>query len=613
MLVALFESVLVALVGYVYGRAVLAGMARLAWTSDELGESPPHFPEIALFGLAVLSAGAGVWALFGPLRGAAFAVALAGAAALGAARPRWLREGLGREAAELRAAGPLGWVLLGLGAAFILARTTNPVDNYDSGTYHAPVIRWLEEIGYVPGLGNLHGRLTYSPGWFSLSALFSLGWLGGRSLHVLVGALALLLLLWGVTALGAWRRGERRGSLLLRLALPLLVLRLGGKWLSSPTPDLAVATLVWVVGALGLEVAEDAATAKPELLRRRGDPRFLAITLLAAWAVTVKLSALPLLVLPLLVAAGRLADRRGREVLVAAGAAAVVIAPAVVEAVVTTGYLVFPLPGLAAFPVDWALPPEVAADYVRVITAWARLPHRPPEEVLALPFAEWLGLWWEKVRWPVSGLLLAVVMLAPLRAGAALVRSVGGRGARKRAEASSAPTHAGHAGGTDGIEGIEGVTGRSAALRRLLPRAAVHLTVWAGTLFWFTTAPDPRFGLGFVALLPLLLALPWLGAALRRVTAGGLAALVLAALLWEAWQVHGWEPHVFPAAAHHALVPADYPVPEVRTVRLDGLDVQVPVINDQCWYASFPCTPFPDPRLELRGPRLREGFRRSSR
>ncbi len=575
MLAALLVFALLLALAYLYGRGVLAALGWAAGVRrDGAGASPP-LPVAALVGFAALAAGAGVWALFGPLRGAAFAVALVGAAALAAARPGWLREGLAREVAELRAGGPLAWLAFAAGAAFVLARAANPVDNYDSGTYHAPVIRWLEEVGYVPGLGNLHGRLTYSPGWFALSALFSFGWVGGRSLHVLDGTLALLLLLWGATALGAWRRGERRASLLMRLALPLLVLRLCGKWLSSPTPDVSVAVLIWVVGTLGLEMAEDVA-AEP---RRRDDGRFLVITLLAAWAVAVKLSALPLAVFPLLLAAGRLAERRWREVLVAAAAAVAMIAPALMQAVMTTGYLAFPLPALPPFPVDWAMPREEAARYVRVITAWARLPHRPPDEVLALPFWEWLALWWEKIRWPFSGLLLAVVVLAPLRAAAAVWRWIGRRSPR-------------------------------AALRQHLLHIAVNLTAWAGFLFWFATAPDPRFGLGFIALLALLLAVPSLLAALRRLSAAGLAALFLVALLWEAWRVHGWEPDVFPAAARHALVPADYPVPEeLRTVHLDGLAVQVPVTNDQCWHAPFPCTPFPNPRLELRGATLRRGFR----
>jgi hypothetical protein len=187
-----------------------------------------------------------------------------------------------------------------------------------------------------------------------------------------------------------------------------------------------------------------------------------------------------------------------------------------------------------------------------------------------MPFSEWLPRWWEALRWPFSGMVLAIVLLAPLRLAHLLIR-------RPR--------------------------------RPSLERLALHATVWAGALVWFFTAPAPRFGWGFAVLLALLLALPLLAAAARRLPAAALAALLLAALAWEAWQVHGWEPDAFPAAARQALVPADYPRPPTRNVVLGGIDVRVPVENDQCWYEPFPCTPTPDPRLTPRAPGLAHGFR----
>ena len=223
----------------------------------------------------------------------------------------------------MRGAGPLGWLLLAAGVLFVLARTAGPVESYDAGTYHAPLIRWLESYGFVPGLGNLHGRLALSAGWLVPSALFSFAWLGGRSLHVLNGTVLLLVVLWGVTALAAWRRGERRASLVLRLLLPLAGLRFFGKWLSSPTPDVAAAVLVWVVGVLALELAE---SAEGEA-RGDDDARAVALALLAGFAVAVKLSTLPLLLLPFLLAVHRLATGKPRQAAALAAALALPLAP----------------------------------------------------------------------------------------------------------------------------------------------------------------------------------------------------------------------------------------------------------------------------------------------
>ncbi|HEX5758778.1 MAG TPA: hypothetical protein VF121_06250 [Thermoanaerobaculia bacterium] len=572
MLAALLVSALVVLVAYLYGWGALAVWARISgqpWGTS--GASLP-LPITALAGLVVLAAGSGVWALFDGLGAAAFFALLACAAVIAVLRRHALGPGLRREAAELRAAGPLGWLLLAAGVLFVLARTAGPVESYDAGSYHAPLIRWLETYGFVPGLGNLHGRLALSAGWLVPSALFSFAWLGGRSLHLLNGTLLLLLLLWGATALGAWRRGERRASVLLRLLLPLLGLRFFGNWLSSPSPDVAAAALVWIAGVLGLELTEGAEDERAET----GDRRAAALALLAGFAVAVKLSVLPIVLLPLFLAGAGIARGQPRRAAALAAALALPLAPAIAQSVVTSGYPLFPLPWIDPFELDWEVPRARVEGYVDWIRSWALLPNRPQEEALAMPFQEWLALWWEHLRWPFSGAVLAILLLAPLRLLLVTMRRL---------------------------------TGRPSLPRVACERVALHLTVWAGALFWFLTAPAPRFGWGFAVLLALLLALPLLATTVRRLPAAALAALLLAALAWEAWQVHGWEPEAFPDAARHARLPADYPRPSTRRVVLGGIAVQVPIENDQCWYEPFPCTPTPDPRLTPRGADLADGFR----
>ena len=71
--------------------------------------------------------------------------------------------------------------------------TSTGIIHYDTGLYHAQSIRWIEEYGVVPGLGNLHSRLAYNSASFCLSALYSFAFLGGRSFHACAGFLAWLL------------------------------------------------------------------------------------------------------------------------------------------------------------------------------------------------------------------------------------------------------------------------------------------------------------------------------------------------------------------------------------------------------------------------------------
>lgn len=65
--------------------------------------------------------------------------------------------------------------------------------HYDSDLYHAQSIRWVEEYGIVKGLGNIHVRFAYNSSFFALSALYSMKFICGRSLHTVNGFMALLL------------------------------------------------------------------------------------------------------------------------------------------------------------------------------------------------------------------------------------------------------------------------------------------------------------------------------------------------------------------------------------------------------------------------------------
>ena len=85
----------------------------------------------------------------------------------------------------------------------------------DTGLYHAQAIRWIEEYGVVPGLGNLHSRFAYNSAAFPLCAVYSMRWLGGslfpEGIHAVQGFLALLV---GIQCSGIRTLAARRLSLI---------------------------------------------------------------------------------------------------------------------------------------------------------------------------------------------------------------------------------------------------------------------------------------------------------------------------------------------------------------------------------------------------------------
>ena len=63
----------------------------------------------------------------------------------------------------------------------------------DMDEYHGQSIRWIEEYGVVKGLGNLLPRFGYNSSIFALSALYSMKFLLGVSLHTVNGFIAFIL------------------------------------------------------------------------------------------------------------------------------------------------------------------------------------------------------------------------------------------------------------------------------------------------------------------------------------------------------------------------------------------------------------------------------------
>jgi hypothetical protein len=132
-------------------------------------------------------------------------------------------------------------------------------------------------------------------------------------------------------------------------------------------------------------------------------------------------------------------------------------------------------------------------------------------------------------------------------------------------------------------------------------------TLWVA--FWFVTAPDARFGWGFLVLLAMLLAgslaQPVLHLVPRAAPLVG-GALALGALGWSVYLSRPAEATRF---VEYALLPVDYEVRPVRVFQARNFHAYAPANRDQCSYWAFPCAPHPVPRLELRGPSVAQGFR----
>ncbi len=552
---------------WLYGTAYLRIAARiLRIEPQESNATQTHLAGM----IAMTSLAAGL-SLALPLDWRAFGVLILGAVAifLNGSRHGWLHLRLPR-------IGRLtGWDVVAGGALMlalltVLENASHRVANPDTGIYHAQAIRWMEEYPAVAGLGNLHSRFAYNSHWLVLNAVFSLAFWGGQSLH-LMGAMLFGLAVWDFgNGLRRWLNGERSVANSLRMLFLPLSFYLLGSQTSSPGTDLPVILMLWLIIPLWLEQQ----TVQPPGSAIRSVLIFSA----AVFLLTVKLSALPLLLL-----AGWLVLRdvqhQPSRVLRWGLLGLFLLLPWLARNVILSGYLIYPFPALDWFSVDWKIPYEAAVREAQIIRAWARLPNVDASLVLQMSLGEWLPIWLSD-RTTNQRIILLLTAVSPI--------AVGGMWLVSRIRKWN--TH-----------------------RPAFEWMGVYLFALVGTLYWLFNAPDLRFGYGWVML---LIGLPLAGliSGLANQLAGKgvvvihafIATAMLAIQVW--FLTASFESRTF---AQRWLLPPDYPLHATFPCPLENGMVLCAGEESytQCYYHPFPCIPKPIEGVEMRGEDWGDGFR----
>lgn len=240
--------------------------------------------------------------------------------------------------------------------------TSTGMIHYDTSLYHAQSIRWIEEFGVVPGLGNLHSRLAYNSASFCLSALYSMAFLGGRSYHCCAGFLAFLLALICMELFSPQRIKTPRLSDMARIMGIYYLLMIFDEMV-SPASDYFLVLLVFYIVIRWLDLLE------------WGERSYLPyglLSVLSVLAVTVKLSGALLLLLALKPAWMLLREKHIREICRFTGMGLVVAVPFFVRNVILSGWLVYPFTAIDWFSFDFKIPRAVADYDAKEIQVWGR-------------------------------------------------------------------------------------------------------------------------------------------------------------------------------------------------------------------------------------------------
>ncbi|MBV8484259.1 MAG: hypothetical protein JO077_15515 [Verrucomicrobia bacterium] len=510
--------------------------------------------------------------------------------------------------------GPLGWLTLGLlvlavarlrhlqetwktvyrhtsfaglliccaAAPVVAANALNLALCYDVGLYHFNGVRWAAEYGSVPGLANLYTRLGFNTAMFPFAAFLSWPFPVEIS-RQFANSVVLLVLAANISqSFGTQddRKVAKSTAWLSLLLLPKVIAQSLSNCLSSPNPDFAATAVVLLSACFFWRVC----SSDSKDLERKD---FILPVVCAGVSAQLKLSyaafAAGVFAVVMWKALKRGGNRASTEESnnlrsVAHGSdgfgliatvlltCAILFLPWLWRGYLTSGYPFFPST-VGKLPFDWTVPEPTARDERDWVYGWARLPFVPYNEVLG--HREWIGPWLRALSHnPIfieSAVLFTVSVFAVLLA----------------------------------------------VKRGLKPAAFAETGLFSVPLafslpFWFFTAPDPRFNEGVLWLVGVAIALTALRSADAKGPAwicgcmiAGLSVYALVAGLPELRQKNKSLPNY--------LRPSEM----IQVQTNSGLKVWIPKKTNDIYDAPLPATDANrfDPRLELRGQGLQEGFR----
>lgn len=433
----------------------------------------------------------------------------------------------------------------------VMTWTVGYPQHYDTSLYHYQAIKWIEEYGVVPGLGNLHNRFAYNSAFMALQALFSFEWLVGQSLHTVNGFVCCFFMIYAVISNRIWKLGEKiEVSDLLKVATVIYICYYKNL-ISSPSSDTLTLLLILYICTKWSEFIE-------RDIKEMEPYGFLCI--LSAYAISLKLSAAACMVLVLWPAMQMIKRKKYKMIIKHLALGIIVLAPWIVRNVVISGYLLYPYPQLDIFDVDWKMPASVLTHDSREVIVWGRNVFNV--EDYAMPIWKWFSEWFMNN----SPVLISIGLIAE---GLVLISL------------------------------IKKLITKKMDLR--LDMIAIYSFV--SLVFWISSAPLMRYGMVYL-MIPICLCISRCLNGKRALYEILLMLIIptVASFLGNICNI-GEKPYIWQE---------DYVWKLTEKVELEnGISVWFPAEGDQCSADVFPCVPYRNmvERLELRGQGFENGFR----
>ena len=433
---------------------------------------------------------------------------------------------------------------------------------YDSDLYHIQSVRWLNEHGAAPGVGNLHARLGHASSWLALAALFNHGLLKGSMPWILppvaLSCFSAYLIWEGLRGRHPWAR------IYAMSLLPLSFYYIMYSGQPNFYQDFSCLIIVCIIGCelLYFFLDKDFFNAKHASV--------ICICVAQAFLIKSIPVATVVFVPIILIYSLFVRDRLGIYSLIMMFALPVCAATIwIAWNVIATGYPFFPIT-VFPFDVDWIMSSDVVTAHTLAIRGWARMPGPEYKQAFAQGITYWFFPWLDNLFQLRS--LNGFFMAFPLLVGSALWVTV---------------------------------------YRRLRGGIELSLLFWplASIVYWFWLAPDPRFGLEYMWIFfalgascavrhsPELWRIIFRHFAERKFCIVYIATILFLCLIGGvlrhksqiAWI---WPGHTVARAVEKHVIHFPGQAPFEVYVPLGG--------DDRCGDADLPCTPYVHQLLEMR-------------
>lgn len=349
------------------------------------------------------------------------------------------------------------WILFLVFTVFVMFLTSLYPKQYDNYLYQAQMLRYYEEYGYIKGMANISTRLGFNNSVYALMALYSFKGIYGFSLHTVNSALCLF---FGIYAIHGVCRVRKTGAYVstgLRAAIIAYVFY-NAETFNCIGTDVSAGIFGFLILSLFAEAVEQ---------REKDTFSYGLIALFIVYVITIKVSMAMLVLLVLYPAVRMIRKKEWKRIGVFISAGLLILLPWLIRNVLISGWLIYPFPALDLFDVKWKVPYESAVYETVLIRGWARIPTGGVYNTMQMAFGEWFPVWFGALPLRYRLLLYLNIVIAV-------------------------------------YEVLEAIYGIWKKKWNLLCWGLLKITVFAGVLYWFLSAPDIRFGWCYLVALPVI-------------------------------------------------------------------------------------------------------------